>query len=98
MNVVHLMLARAATRRREIAIRVAMGARPVHVIRQILAESVVLSLLGGALGQLFAQWGIDLRARMLPDQARADLPFLSAVQLNAGTFLFLLGAALQRRP
>ncbi len=93
-NVAHLMLTRATTRRREIAIRVAMGARRAHVIRQLLTESVLLSLLGGGLGYLFAQWGIELLISVLPQQTRIDLPFLDAVHLDVVTFIFLLGMAL----
>ena len=93
-NVAHLMLARATARRREIAIRVAMGARRVHVIGQLLTESVLLSLWGGALGLLFAYWGIGLLTSVLPEQTRTDLPFLNAVQLDLNTFLFLLVIAL----
>ncbi len=93
-NVAHLLLAQATTRRKEIAIRVAMGAGQGHVIRQLLTESVLLSLLGGGLGYAFAYWGIELLTSVLPEQTRIDLPFLNAVHLDAVTFLFLLGMAL----
>jgi predicted permease len=92
-NVAHLMLARATTRRKEIAIRKAMGARRVHLIRQLLTESILLSLVGAALSFIFASWGIGLLTNLLPEQIRTDLPFLNAVQLDSRTFLFLLGVA-----
>ncbi|ATB46222.1 ABC transporter permease [Corallococcus macrosporus] len=86
-NVTNLLLARAATRARELAIHVALGASPGALIRRFILESLLLSLAGGALGAVLAAWGVSALLAAEP----GHLPRVGEVGVNATALLFTLG-------
>src|SRR5262249_24892764 len=90
VNVANLLLARATTREREMAVRAAVGAGRGRIIRQLLTESLLLATVGGAAGIMLAQWAIDALRKLGPEQ----LPRLQAVNIDGRILLFTLGVTL----
>ena len=86
-NVANLLMARATIRARELAIRAAVGANRRTLIRQLMTESLVMAVVGGGLGVLFAFWGVDLILSLEP----GEVPRVAEISVDATALLFALG-------
>ncbi len=85
-NVANLLLARASVRGKEMALRAAMGASRMRIVRQLLTEALLLAGLGGLLGLLFAQWGTEALVRVVP----GNIPRLGEIHLDPLVLVFTL--------
>jgi len=90
-NVANLMLARATGRQKEIALRTALGASRWRIVRQLLTESVIVALMGGAVGVLIGFWSISALRAANPGDAAKFIPGWSQLGINAPVLLFTLG-------
>ena len=88
-NVANLLLARATTRQKEIAIRTALGASRSRIVRQLLTESILLSVAGGALGLLLARWGVKLIIAVSPN----SIPRSREINLDGRLLAFTIGVS-----
>ena len=89
-NVANLLLARAATRRKEFAVRAALGASRWRIVRQLLIESLLLGLTGGVVGLLFASWAMSFLQKVAHD----TVPRMTGVNINGRVLAFNIGASI----
>jgi predicted permease len=93
-NVASLLLTRSIARQKEVAIRAALGASRWRVVRQMLTESLILSLAGGLAGVAIAYWGVPALVATMPQNQLNQLPFLKSLQIDWSILGFSLGLSL----
>ncbi len=93
-NLAHLLLARGAARRSEFAVRKALGATRGQIVRHVLVEVMLLFLIGGVGGAIFAGWLLDAVVAVMPADALLQAPFLGDLSVSTGVLAYGLGLAL----
>src|SRR5262245_55661951 len=94
VNIANLQLARASSRSREMAVRVALGARRLALVRQLLTESILLSLLGGVCGLLVSYWLLDFIRGSIPLEQVQSIPGWESIRVNERAMIFTLAVSL----
>ena len=92
-NVANLMLTRASARSREVAVRAVLGAGRWRLVRQLLAESLILALAGGVAGLLLAAWGVDIVTRFIPSDVGGGILGVSRPNVDGSVLLFVLAVS-----
>ena len=90
-NVANLLMTRSIGRRKEFAVRSALGASRASLLAQLLTESLLLSFIGAAVGLLGAHWGVDLLIAAIPQSQLQAMPYLRDAGINLPVLLFLCG-------
>ncbi|HET7219158.1 MAG TPA: ABC transporter permease, partial [Vicinamibacterales bacterium] len=90
VNVTNLLLVRSESRTRELAVRSALGAAGGRLLRQFVAEALLLAVIGGGLGLVAASWGMQVLRDLIPPDMMARMPFLAALGLNGRVVAFAL--------
>jgi macrolide transport system ATP-binding/permease protein len=93
VNVASLVLVRSENRRREIAVRDALGAAPARLVRQFATEGLLLALFGSVIAVIFADWLMKILGTIVPKDMAANMPFLGGVGMNGHTSAFILAIA-----
>lgn len=93
-NIANLQLARATARQKEMAIRAALGAGRFSMVRQLLAENILMALLGGGLGLFLASWNLEFSKSSIPPLVYRWVAGMKATRIDAGVALFTLAASL----
>lgn len=93
-NVANLVLARSTARQKELAVRLALGASRWDLFKQFFSENLILTVIGGMLGLLLANWGVDFLIASIPASRLSSMPYLQNLTLDTRIILFTLSLSL----